>query len=663
MYTMVSTRACLALGIVVASAIGGSPAFGDAGYADYDTLTETLRGLASSQSDACTLSSFGTSRQNRELWVLTLGRGGDRSNRLAMVIVAGIDGNNPATTSTAVSVAQSLLSAEEGEPGWELLTERIVYVIPRVNSDAMESFFANPRYEQRAALRPFDDDRDGSVDEDGPEDLDGDGLITMMRVPWGDRNLVDLKATHLPDPEEPRLLKEADPAEGEKAVYVLLTEGIDNDGDEAYNEDGLGGVDLNRNFMHEYKEHDAGAGPHQLSEPETKALIDFFFEHPRIAMAVFYGRHDNIVDVAAKDKPGARGKTPGSDQDGETGRRFMRFRRRPRRPEKATTGLHKDDVPIYRQISEKYRKITGVKKVPPEPADGAVFAWAYAQYGVPSFACRLWMRPDLEEGGEKAAEAETDEGKQGADEALVPEERSTAAGEGTESDAAMKGSHGEQGGQEDGSSAEPRKRRKGGPRTDEKEAEKTAADKEAAAWLKYSDEQREGAGFVPWAPFDHPQLGEIEIGGFVPFFRITPPPTELEAIAEKQLAFVLDLAERFPDISIVPPKVTRLSETLYEIETELVNDGYFPLGLAIAKLNRRVRPIVVSLDIEQARVRGGERVVKIWSIPGSGGRHRLRWVVQGEPDSTVTLKMNSEKYGDALLDVVLTPTAEEGGGS
>ena len=52
-----------------------------------------------------------------------------------------------------------------------------------MNPDAIEALFATPLMEQRMALRPVDDDRDGAVDEDGPEDLNGDGFITTQLSP------------------------------------------------------------------------------------------------------------------------------------------------------------------------------------------------------------------------------------------------------------------------------------------------------------------------------------------------------------------------------------------------------------------------------------------------------------------------------------------------
>jgi len=60
----------------------------------------------------------------------------------------------------------------------------------------------------------WNEDNDGQVDEDGPEDLDGNGLITMMRVK-------SPEGRWLIDPEEPRLMRPADPKKGEKGEYLL----------------------------------------------------------------------------------------------------------------------------------------------------------------------------------------------------------------------------------------------------------------------------------------------------------------------------------------------------------------------------------------------------------------------------------------------------------
>lgn len=49
------------------------------------------------------------------------------------------------------------------------------------------------------------------------------------------------------------------------------------------------------------------------------------------------------------------------------------------------------------------------------------------------------------------------------------------------------------------------------------------------ALLRWSDERLDGKGYVDWRPFNHPQLGEVEIGGWDSFYAFrNPPPQFLE---------------------------------------------------------------------------------------------------------------------------------------
>jgi hypothetical protein len=666
------------------------------GYPQHHELTQAIFALAERHPEACRVSSAGRSRQGRELWVLELARGENREQRSALALVAGIDGDHPAGIAVALRVATALLEAAADTPAAEVLSEHVVYIIPAANPDAMSAFFTRPQAEQRTALRPVDDDRDGKTDEDGPDDLNGDGLITQMRVPVERCRPDELEATQIPDPFEPRLLKPADRATGEVPQFALLVEGRDDDGDGAYNEDGPGGVDLNRNFTHEYPEYGAGAGPHQISEPESKALIDFFLQHPRVAAAIFFGRHDNLAGTKSapgKDSPerdaraeasaappdaAARGGLPGARPPGAG---------RPPRPQ-APRGLHADDVGLYKALAEKYTTLTGLENLPQENADGAVFAWAYAELGIPALACRVWSRPALDDEKRERREGERPPGDRSdgatpdatppgsdkeaapsppkAEEALEADPAKPAqpdAKPGALPDAAALPDEPEgrpqprpeqapEGGVPPESGAAGGKEPRPAGRDDEKK--KGPADADAAAWLKYSDQQRAGSGFLPWTSCEHPQLGAVEVGGFVPFFRTTPPVEELAAVADKQLVFLVDIARGLPRPALGKPQVTRLAQGVYEIRVLLTNDGYFPTALAIGQQNQRVRPIVIRLDVPAERILGENLVNRVWSIPGSGGRQELRWLVRGEEAGTVTIRMTSEKYGDRDVTVELT---------
>jgi len=595
-------------------------------YHNNDQLQSQLKQLVESHPTTATLATFGTSRAGQPLWVLTLAGGVEDASpddRSSILLTAGLDGDHLVGSEVAVLIAKRLLEkhASGDEQAVDLLNAHTVYVIPRVNPDALERYFESPRSDMRTNLRPVDDDRDGSVDEDGPNDLNGDGWITMMRVR-------DPEGTYLADSDEPRLLRLADRTAGERPVFKLYVEGIDDDGDGEYNEDPVGGVDLNANFPHQYQEHQPTTGPFQLSEPESHALAEFVVAHRRIAIVVALGRQDNLVAI---DESGKKDAT-----------------------EQAPITLDEGDVAIYKHIAERYKELTNIKKAPKQSQSGAFHAWTYAQLGIPSFASRVWVRPQ--------AEKKTKDGN--GDKDREPEGKSDDKnGDATSADNGGSGSRPRRGGFRRGRRGG---RRAGGPdgragKKNEKKKDKEAFE-QAKGWLKYSDEQRDGAGFVVWEPFEHPTLGAVEIGGFVPYFRTNPPADQLGDIADAQTKFLLDLGGRFPHLSLERVEVNRLSDSVYEIKAFLTNSGYFPSGLAIAKVTRRVRPVVVSLGLDLADILGGDKIHKVWNVDGEGGVYELRWVVRGRANQTIAIHVTSEKYGDFTKEVALVDSANRQSG-
>jgi hypothetical protein len=137
-------------------------------------------------------------------------------------------------------------------------------------------------------VRPLDNDADGLLDEDAGEDLDGDGFVRQMRQYVGAG-----KGTAAIDERDPgkRLMRNVGQGKGD---YLLFTEGYDNDGDGRVNEDGIGGLDLHRNYPENWRPMteetgrgytQPGAGEYPLSEPETRAVFDFLIRHPNVAVA------------------------------------------------------------------------------------------------------------------------------------------------------------------------------------------------------------------------------------------------------------------------------------------------------------------------------------------------------------------------------------------
>ncbi len=164
-----------------------------------------------------------------------------------------------------------------------ILDKNAIHLRPVNNPDG-HNLYMYTAQSNRSSVRPFDNDGDGLLDEDAPEDIDGDGMILRMRY----RDT--LKGSYIIDPRDSsgRLMKHVGEGKGD---YSVAAEGIDNDGDGKINEDGIGGLDLHRNYAENWRPAventgrgwtQGGAGEYPLSEPETRAVFTFLLGNPNI---------------------------------------------------------------------------------------------------------------------------------------------------------------------------------------------------------------------------------------------------------------------------------------------------------------------------------------------------------------------------------------------
>lgn len=350
------TKKWTAAVVVLLCLATGAYAQGD--YSTYSEMTDRLQALESSHSDYVQLESLTETLGGKNVWLLTLSSG-DPSARPAIAVVGGAEGSHILGSELAVQFAEKLLNDTPADSLESLLSRTTYYVVPRLNPDATEQFFADLRYERNANAKDTDTDRDGPVNEDGYEDLNGDGLITMMRVS-------DRTGDWRPHDDDPRVMVEADASEGERGGWKLYTEGRDNDRDEQFNEDGPGGVDLNMNFTFDYPAFEPGAGAYMLSERENRALLDFLMENAWNTYAVVsFGPANNLSE-------------PVSFSPGGISQRVI-------------DGWYREDTQLNAIASELYNEVTGLeggKNVSGDPGD--FFQWAYFHYGRLSLSTPGW---------------------------------------------------------------------------------------------------------------------------------------------------------------------------------------------------------------------------------------------------------------------------------
>ena len=173
-----------------------------------------------------------------------------------------------------------------------LIDTKAIYLRPQNNPDGSNLYLFTAQA-NRSTVRPHDNDRDGLLDEDPGEDLDGDGILYELRKKAVTPEELE-KADFIIDPDHPsgKLMKRVFPGKGD---YLMYSEGIDNDGDGKYNEDGIGGLDLHRNYPENWRPDTGGdltgrgftqngAGEFPMSEVESKSTVMWMLTHPNISV-------------------------------------------------------------------------------------------------------------------------------------------------------------------------------------------------------------------------------------------------------------------------------------------------------------------------------------------------------------------------------------------
>ena len=339
-------------------------------YNNFAIMSQKIAALALEYPSLCSVKSLIKTNGGKEIWVLTIGTG-NKDIKPGIAVIGGVDGSHILGKELASGFAAMLLKESSNEEINALLDKITFYVFPDVSPDATEQFFSDLKYERILNTRSTDDDRDFITDEDPCEDLNNDGYITLIRI-------IDPSGKYIESNEDKRVIVPGDISKGEIGNYQIYSEGIDNDKDGIFNEDGAGGVSFNRNFTFNYDEFGLNAGLHPVSESETKAVADFLYERFNIYTVFTFGPQDNLGQpMKSSDKP---------------------------ENERKKTSILKADELINKLVSDKYHEITGVKGAPvTKTSPGNFMDWAYFHYGRYSFSTPAWWFP-VEKG--KNAEAE-----------------------------------------------------------------------------------------------------------------------------------------------------------------------------------------------------------------------------------------------------------------
>ena len=309
------------------------------------------------------------------------------------------------------------------------------------------------------------------------------------------------------------------------------------------------------------------------------------------------------------------------------------------------------DLTFYNELSEKYKKYLEEKgfkdkRLYPEPAqDGSFELWAYYHLGVPSFSMNLWTLPEPKEEKKEGSGITVENLEKMSNEEFLElgeEKIATFLEEsGTPDNFTAERVIGmvESGRMDTKRVAAMIKRT---PRT----GNSSGGDPKMKALLAFSDRQLEGKGFVDWAPYDHPALGEVEIGGAVPFADNTPPAGMIDSLLAIQVPWLAGLTDYLPRLSIEEVKVTALDGGVFQMEAWIRNDRLIPFPTTMGEKNRQPAPAILLLEGSGIQVLSGKKRTPVNSV-GAYKTVNETWLIQADKATDITLTLSSKSaWGD-----------------
>lgn len=332
-------------------------------YLKYQEMVDLLQGWAASYPRWISLTVIGSSAEGRDLLLATVsdhesGKHGGVDKRPAIWVDANHHAGEVIGGAVALGTIWSLI--QRAEAGGGLLSDTTWYVQPRVAPDGVEVYLTTP-HKLRSA--PVDYPASGPQPGLHPADLDGDGVITQMRVPDSDG---EWRVSELDRRLMVRRVDEDDP----NAVYYRL-----------YPESVLvgeapqpltvaparWGLDFNRSYPHnwqpDYKQ--SGAGPYPLYPPETRANVDWIVNHPNICLIVSYHTFGGFSFRLPSSQP-------------------------------ASAYRHNDLSGDYAILCQRFTDMTGGPTIQSYDEEnqiarfGSLMDWAYNQHGLYGWVPELW---------------------------------------------------------------------------------------------------------------------------------------------------------------------------------------------------------------------------------------------------------------------------------
>jgi hypothetical protein len=172
--------------------------------------------------------------------------------------------------------------------------------------------------------------------------------------------------------------------------------------------------------------------------------------------------------------------------------------------------------------------------------------------------------------------------------------------------------------------------------------------------IKEYHESNNSEIFQQWKPFKHPQLGDVEIGGFLEGVGYYMYPPTMGELIPKTTAFALRHARMLPILYFGQPEICKLSKDIYRVRISLMNIG--ELGTTVMRGSPGYlaqKNLYVSLKVEDGSILSRPAVYTLSELKPVASES-FEWFISADPGTNIILKAEHPKCNTAILRVQLS---------
>ena len=198
-------------------------------------------------------------------------------------------------------------------------------------------------------------------------------------------------------------------------------------------------------------------------------------------------------------------------------------------------------------------------------------------------------------------------------------------------------------------------------------------------WLDDHSTDDATRGFVDWYPFDHPQLGPVELGGWNGLYSWTnPPPHLLFAEVDRHADFAVAQALAAPCVEIRHASIKSVGDDTWRVVIGVANTGWLPTTVSSkASQEDLVRPIVAEITSQEAmdsidvldgaarrtlgQLAGSSAARFTNSTAGTPDRVTCSWLVRAAPGTAITVSVQHQRAGSDSVELTLAASTDGNG--